>query len=1054
MTKSSFPKVADQIISFNKNLVDILSKLNSLVTTNNSSVDVQITDEEGILRSFTLPSFTSLKAEIDRLNNNINSIYGLDSSGAVIQTTGSNSFRKIVTVNLNREPRNIESLGIVTNFKSKLNWFFDSLIDPMLQVEIDLTGKIENDIKKCLVRRYIVDFARDSSGQLTTLGSSALNSFNQLFRGNANIIFTDFIKWHNTTPGLVDPSNPLYDEENFYLEPNEILFDGTFNVIRIEEDRLNRKLWYHLNSLTYIVSSNSEPRELAIGDELLVNINNPSTRYKILEISKSQSNPRVRLERVEGIQPIPIGIASLKIYSPILFTKRVRISIGYNERNVIFIKPINTETNIIAKNWSLGTGFYSNDLRIESDTSENGLSMEEFYTDYVLDYGISLKDMVSKKIPNTLAGTPNPPELIPDNFKVVQINKHLTDTPNSNLIKQKHNQQLTLRSEVKQLEDALIDRERSIRVDEFKTESDRKQFNLEIEEISRKKESKSKILASIAQEIIDISKSPLTKIEPKFRLRGFWQMPEPVFSRGSLPQEIIQFRIQYRYVSIDGRQSQIEQFSLSREEDEQASFSNWVEFKTDVRKRVFNKDTGEYFWQIEDVEDADTPNINQLDIPIQSGERIEFRVKSISEVGWPESPVESDWSRILNISFPEDLNNVINENDFILKDADKEDLLNSLNSDLESRGINQHLSDTIIVNNKTYYHDVTSISSGVRDENGVLLSLAEYLQSLQNKIRSLEELISRTRGVLKVYILRNNREFVVENDSETIFNIECEDYLTNFSGPGIPTGRVYENSVYVVKDFAIRVENIAQTSPLGLLSNRNYLQNNVAYNQNAPQVFWVNNQDDLLKSDITAQTRTQLNNQFIWAVNFESLTQNSVTRLSENIGNSFIEDNTNSITSILSTPQYNIGYGETSILSFIGNNTSLLDPQKWIDIEPSAASTNKLLTTIHPVVRDLEKIVENNTDKIKSIKPGENNAITIPINIYFKLNAMDTNQTGLNFQYIDMNNSTETQQHVKKIKFMLEDVSDNRPFVFSIRFNINRNKIIQGKIQASGNSTI
>ncbi len=77
--RSSFPKVADQIISYNKNLVDILSKINNLTTTFDSTVSVQIYDEEGVLREFNLPSLSALKAEIDRLNNNIDSLYSIDS---------------------------------------------------------------------------------------------------------------------------------------------------------------------------------------------------------------------------------------------------------------------------------------------------------------------------------------------------------------------------------------------------------------------------------------------------------------------------------------------------------------------------------------------------------------------------------------------------------------------------------------------------------------------------------------------------------------------------------------------------------------------------------------------------------------------------------------------------------------------------------------------------------------------------------------------------------------------------------------------------------------
>ena len=136
-------------------------------------------------------------------------------------------------------------------------------------------------------------------------------------------------------------------------------------------------------------------------------------------------------------------------------------------------------------------------------------------------------------------------------------------------------------------------------------------------------------------------------------------MPEAVATRGTKPQEVVQFRVQYRYVSKDGRENPIETYQVDGEQTK-AAFSNWNEYKTDARKRGYDKATGEYFWQIEDVESAETPNINQIDIAIQSNETVELRIKSISEVGWPESPVESEWSEILKVDFPDDLNNVLN----------------------------------------------------------------------------------------------------------------------------------------------------------------------------------------------------------------------------------------------------------------------------------------------------------------------------------------------------------------------------------------------------------
>lgn len=1042
MVQSSLPKVADQIINYNKNIVETLAKISSLTTTSDSTISLQIYDENGVLRNFTLPSFTSLKADIDRLSNNINSLYGIDSVGAIIQTSTQNKFKKIITVDLNRDPIPVGTLGLVSNFKSAPNWFFDSLMDPMVSVEVDLSGKIEDNVRKCLVRRYIVDFEKNEDKTLTPLGQSALNSFNQLFRGNAEVVLSEFENWHSTTTGVIGPINPKYDEQIFDLEPNNLLYDGQFSVLRMQEDRLNRKLWYVLDTLDYLVVDSNQVNKLAINDELIINSEKTATRYKIIEVSTAESNPRIRVERVEGIEPIAVGIGTLKIYSSVIYTKKVRVSVGYNERNVLFLKPINTENHLLARKWSLGSGYYTNDLRLDSSSSANGLSMEQFYIDYVYDYGVVLQDLVAKKTPQSLAAVPTAPSLSLDNFKVVQINKHLTDTPDSNLVKQKYNSQLSIKSEVDQLSEAILSRTKASKFTKFKSDSDKKKADLEIEALITKKDSKSKLLASLTQEIIDLSKDPKSKVNPKFSVRGFWNIPEAAITNGTKPQEVVQFKIEYRYLSKDGREAPIETFSFT-DSQSKASFSNWIPLTTDVRKRVYNPTTGQYTWSVEDNQNSEVPNINQLDIPIQANERVEFRIKSISEVGWPDSPIESEWSDIIAIDFPDELKNVLNENTTIIQAATKEDVKASINAELAAKGLDEHLSGTITSNSVTFHHESKKILSGFQDTNGVALDLYEYIKVLTDRIAALEGNIKKSKGELLVTISRNNQEVIIGNSSETTFNIECEDYLTPFSGSGVPIGRVYENNIYVIKDFVLKVKNSAIDSVLGLLSNRSYTSGPV-YNTSAPQTFWVNNQDELLTSDISGQTKTQLGNQFIWMVNYDSITSNSVAKLSENIGNSFVSDG-NTITNVLSSNEYNIGYNENSILAFASNNKSLLDTSKWVDDLVSISSTTKFLTTIHPVVKDLEFIQENNSDKVKAINSGDSNTIVIPINIYFKLNALDNKQNGLNYKYVNLNTPFRTVKHVKKLKFFIENEAENRAFTFTLKFNMNRNKIVVRK---------
>lgn len=1042
--KSSYQSVSEQILNFNKNVVDLLSKLNKLMLSDESSISINITDESGILRQFNLPSFGYLKSEIDRLNNNLNSIYNIDGSGSFIKTSSVNSYKKVVAINLNKEPKNIDEIGIIENFIYKKNWFFDSLLNPSINIELDLSDKISDNIRKCLIRRYIIDFDIDTSGNLTQTGESALNSFNTLFRNKSDIEINSLVNWISTTPGVSNPNNPNYDEQIFDLEPNKLQYDGVFSVIRIEEDTIGKKLWYHLDTTSYINTITAEIKQLAIGDEVIINSEEESnTRYKILEVSLTSQNPRIRLQRIEGLEPVMVGTKTLKFYSPVIYQKKLHITIGYNERNVVFVKPINSELNLMSKDWSLGSGFWTMDLKLISGDSYNGTNMSDFYSNFIYDYGEVLQDLVAKKIPNKLSSTPPPPSLELENFKVVQINEHLTNSPDDNSIINLHNQRESIKSEVKQANNALSEKNKQRTVTRFTSEARRKEYDNDIEKLTRTIESKNSLVASINSEILSkMNPSTTKKALPKYRLRGFWSFPEAIMSKLTKPQNVIQFKIQYRYLSKSGNEPTVRTFKISDSETNStktAAFSNWNEYKTDSRKMEYNSVTNEYYWLNEDTSDADTPNINQLDLPIQSGEKIEFRIKSISEVGWPEAPVESDWSESLTIEFPDNLNDILDDNDFILQEANKEDLKVSMREELTAKGLDDHLSQTITINNMSYNHTSDKILSGFKDENGVSLNLYEYLQSMENKIKSLEEKIRRAKGELEIIIYRNSDKFIIKNNSEITFNVECEDYLDVYTETGIPTGRVYSNNIYLIKDFLLKIRNSSVDSPLGLLSNRSYNDIDI-YNPGAPKIFWTDNENNLITQDYTGKTETQINNQFIWMLNYLGIDQTSANKLSDNIGNSFII-NGNSITSILGSSDFNLGYSENSILSFNGNNNSLLDTSKWIDTTISASSTTKLLTTIHPVVSDLNSIIETNSEKIKTIGVGENNDINIPLNIYFKMNAMDTTKPSLNGRYINLNGSVKTIKHTKRLRFLLENEAENKPFIFTIKFIINRNRV-------------
>lgn len=1033
---ASYPKVANQIITYNNNIVEMLSKITSLTTTTDSSIQFQLYDESGVLRTFSMPSFNSLKSDIERLNNNINSLYGLDSTGSIIQTTNKNSYKKLITVDLNREPNAIHSLDVVDTFVARSNWFFDSLTDPMSLIEFDLTDKIEDNVRKCLVRRYMVRFLTNEAGELTEAGLSALESFNANFLNNSSILLTEFEEWHSTTPGVFNPINPKYDEDVFDIEPNKVLYDGIFSVMRIQEDRLNKKLWYVLDTLDYLIIETNSVKQLAINDELIINTSRTGTKYKVIEVSTSESNPRVRLERVEGIEAIPVGLGTLKIYSPVINNKKINISVGFNERNVVFIKPINTENHLQSRRWSLGVGFYTNNLRLISNNEDNGITMDKFYIEYVNDYGAALQDFVKKSIPLKYGVKPTPVLLNQENFKVVQINKHLTNNTDSQLIKTKYSQQLNLKSEMQQLSEAILQKTKASSYTKYKTEADRKKATIELSELTAKRENNSKLLNSISNEIITLSRdSNSIKIEPKFRIRGFWDYPEAIKTMNTRPQEIVQFKVQYRYLSKDGKTSPVEVYSKGGTNE---ILSDWIDYSSELRRRIYDINTDSYIWLDESTKGTDSLKINHIDIPISKNEMVEFRIKSLSEVGYPDSMIESDWSESIFIEFPDEFNDLVSESDEIISEAKKDDILLSVNNELRSMGYEAHISDTIVINNTRYDHHSSRILSGFFDDNGVSIDLFEYIKKLTDRISTLEASINRTKGSLEVVVYRNNSEHIIKNGSETTFNVECEDYLEKYEESGAPVGRVYANNIYTIKDFFIRIRNKRENSTLGLISGKSYISSNF-YNTDAPQGFWVNMQDELLTSDITGKTNTQLNNQFIWLMNYDGIVNNITSKIYDNIGNEFENDNSNSIVNVLSSNSYNIGYKVDNILRLNGNNKSLLENGKWLDRNVSISSTTKFLSSIHPVIKELEYLQENNSERVKSLAYGED--IIIPINIYFKMNALDNNQSGSDYAYINLNNKKQTTKHIKKLKFYMEDESENRPFIFTLKFNLNRVKI-------------
>lgn len=1020
--EQSFASITSDILNYNKNILELLNKLETITTSTQQNVSVAFSDGNTDVL-YNIPSIGYLISEIQRLDISLKSIYAMNGNDSYIQTSNSNTFRKIILVNLNTEPKNIGSLNQISTFVKSNNSFFDGLLDPLLSVNISLKDKIGTAIRKVLVRRYIIDFDKDSNGEFTVASNNAISSFDSLYKSKNNIGYSDFINWYKTIGGVYNPNEPYYDENMLDISPNRLLYNGYFSVKQIEVDDINKKVWYFLDKLTYYNNIDNSTLTLKIDDELLLNKEFSNSRYKVVEISYANSLPMVRFQQIEGIEEIPVLTSALKINSIVDYTQNVNVSIGYDERCIIFVKAFDTNSNILSSDWSLGTGFYTSDLNLLSDDSENGKNMNIFYSETVNDYSKVLSDLVSRKKPVALGVKPNAPILTTDNFKVVQINKHITDSIDIRELNNKYSYQKQLQSEIKQLSVTINDKKKSDNVSVA-----------DISKIINLRDAKNLTYQTVIGETLNISKT-ISKLDPPiYHVRGFWNFPNIIKE-----QEIVKFEIQYKSISSDLSENTNLTIKL---DSANAVYSNWTTVNSDVRKRVYDKSNNTFTWQIQDVSDADTPNINQLDIPIKKGETLLIRIRSISEVGYPDSILESDWSNIIEVKFPDNLSNVLDDSEFILKAASQEELVVNMKNELND--VITHVDNSVVIGNTTFYHTPDKILSGFKDMNSIDMSLFDYLKQLTNEITSLKEQINKTLGILTISIFRGNVETIINSDVENTFTIECEDYLTKYVGDANgKSGRIYDNTIYTIKDFSLRIKNSSADSPLSLLTTRSNTYNSF-YSPDVPQNFWVNERDELQFVNSSGKTNCQINNQFLWQVNYVEQTETTTVRTASDIKNDFISMNNNSLVDVLSSTEYNLGYNTNTLLSFNSYNNSLIDYEKWSEKTPSIVSNNKLLTTIHPVVQNLEYLIDRSSEMNKIVKPQD--YITIPINIYFKMNSINPDSgDGANYDYVNLNSLTTSVRHVKRVKFYLENKAENKAFIFTIKFNINRNKVSVGR---------
>ena len=707
---NSFSENLSQLTAQTTQAIEMLAGMNEALS--GETAEVKISND------ISLPSFSNVVKRLERAENTISKFV----QGKGIVETDDGTFRKVKVSTISRPPETIGTLNPVTEFSINPNWFFESLQYPRCIVKLDLTDKIDPASDRVYVTRIILD-----SEEVTSSGID-VKSFYAANIQNVNIGYSALIN-------LLENNGIPYkeDRDEVALPLTYERFKGEYGItdIRLLKDEKGKsQQWVYLDNINYmIVDENGQETSsgfvLNVGDYLRYNY----SLYKIVDIAQNQK--RVRLDYAVGYETIGIGDV-IELYNAPFADKQVEIGIGINEINIVYVKGINEEYNLLARNWSAPISFYTNDL-VFSDNS--AVSFKSYYVDNVADFGQNwIAQIKEGQIYSFNGKKPIAPVLNADDMNVVQINTQLDAT----LDKETYNK-LTIeiastksnitavRHTISSNKDLLI---------QSSSEDDRTNIQNLINNDTTKLNSLTTQYNSLVDELNTLLvEAGVINYSPKYHIRGFFGIPASRFSdetNRAGEQRVIGFEIMYRYLHTDETGVKLESYEFTDTANnviQTGVFTDWNIYQSSILAKVYNEETGVYEWTSENPADGSQININQIDIPIRSGEKVEIKARSISEAGYPYNPLKSDWSNSIIMSFPDNLTS--DDTVTTMLDTVKNDMTAVvLQETMSAAGVYTHLADS----NSTYKHTAANIAytDSTTDSSTNLTTLTEM--SVQNKL--------------------------------------------------------------------------------------------------------------------------------------------------------------------------------------------------------------------------------------------------------------------------------------------------------------------------------
>jgi hypothetical protein len=793
------------------NMQEFLLKLNTSLSTKANSVSVTQILQDGSTAKYNIPSFGYLNTQIQNIEEKFNSLLSGNANQLGVKDKDGNlrtfELKDISTVIDDLERVSSTGVAVPAAFNYKTNWFFESFLNPLLYVNIDTsTITTDPDINKFEVIRVII----------TSQIASDTQYFDATYKGKNDLLYSAVIKDLNNR-GI----QYFEDTAELLLSPAKNTVRGAFDVLDILEDSETELVGgqtltssirtYRLNTLQYVgltdsTSSGTIEKTLKRGDHLITTDNS-----EFIIKSVDTNSRTIVLELVFGSSGIAMGRDQLRIKPILERSTLVQLNVGYNERNLIFLRPVSDRLAVTTDQYSQGFGIYTNDLTI---TMQNGkeLNLTQFYQNFVSDFGLLFLNYAKeKKLPASLGESPNPVVATATNFKVIQIDQHIQDADNTLAVKQKIAAKEQSSSQISELDKQISATRANLNTNASLNEGQKLKLEQDLKTYADRRLTLSKTLQSLVSDITtSIKSTPSFITNPEYRVRGFWAIPEPRQTLHGL-QNVAQFKISYRTLSKTGSSKTADQIEFVDANGNKVTgaFSPWREYLSKARTKKLNTSTGYYEWADENLADPDAVNSNQLDIPIKKGEVIEIRIKSLSEAGWPDSPIESVWSDSILVEFPANIETV-EDATVVSQQAFADEARLNFQDELNSKGLDIHLSTAFTTRDKYYAHKAEDIASGFFASDGNVVDLYTKLKAIADDLSAVQTSISTGAGALKVSIIDQlgNEKEVKNGDSISLFAGYYKDLIKDTSVTPVQ----YSHGKVVAVQYIVQLQNTSQTA--------------------------------------------------------------------------------------------------------------------------------------------------------------------------------------------------------------------------------------------------